>query len=185
MPYLCSLARWTDHRDYTILRALAFDFPEDPNVHDLKDQYLSGPALMVCPVTHPMYYDQGSTLLHGIPRTRPVYLPARIDWYDFWAGRRYAGGQTIEAAAPLDILPLFVRAGSILPLGPVVQHTEEQLDAEWEIRVYPGADGAFDVYEDAGGGLGYQTGHMHGLRCAGPMSTADFGLNGAKATSRG
>jgi alpha-D-xyloside xylohydrolase len=91
-------------------------------------------------------------------RARAVYLPAGCDWIDFWSGRRYAGGQTIEASAPLEIVPLFVRAGAILPLGPKVQYSDEQLDGAWELRIYPGADGAFDVYEDAGDGYDYERG---------------------------
>lgn len=156
LPYLYSLAGWTYHRDYTPMRLLAFDFPDDPAVHDLKDQFMFGPAFLVCPVTTPMYYGPGSAALTDVPQTRPVYLPVGTDWYDFWTGRRHAGGQTLVADAPLDRLPLFVRAGSILPLGPIVQHTGEQLDAAWEIRVYPGRNGSFDIYEDAGEGLAYQ-----------------------------
>jgi alpha-D-xyloside xylohydrolase len=158
LPYLYSLAGWTYHRDYTPMRALAFDFPDDAAVHDIKDQFMVGPALMVCPVIRPMYYGPGSTPLPEGPRTRLVYLPAGGDWYDFWTGRRRAGGQTIETAARLETVPLFVRAGSILPLGPVMQYTDEKPDAPWELRIYPGADGRFDVYEDAGEGLEYQSG---------------------------
>jgi alpha-D-xyloside xylohydrolase len=89
-----------------------------------------------------------------------VYLPGGCDWYDFWTGRRHAGGRRVEAAAPLETVPLFVRAGSILPLGPVMQYTDERPDAPWELRIYPGADGRFDLYEDAGDGLEYQSGQF-------------------------
>jgi len=158
LPYLYSLAGWSYHRDYTPMRPLAFDFPEDTATHDLKDQFMLGPALMACPVTHAMYYGPDSQTLAPTPRTRPVYLPKNSDWYDFWTGTRYAGGQAIDADAPLEIMPLMVRAGSILPLGPVMQYTDEKPDGAWEIRVYPGCDGRFDVYEDDGEGLQYQRG---------------------------
>jgi len=105
-----------------------------------------------------MDYGPDSTPLSGIKHSRSVYLPAGCDWYDFWTGKRYAGGQTIEAAAPLEIMPLFVRAGSILPLGPKVQHSAEQPGAEWELRIYPGADGTFDLYEDEGDSYRYEAG---------------------------
>ncbi len=150
LPYIYSLAGAEAHHARAMLRLLAFDFRHDANVYDIADQYMFGPALMVCPVTQP---GGGVTA-----QTRPVYLPAGTDWYDFWTGRRYEGGQTIDADAPLDILPLYVRAGSVLPLGPHIQHSGEQLAAPWEIRIYPGTDGSFAVYEDAGDSYRYEQG---------------------------
>jgi alpha-D-xyloside xylohydrolase len=158
LPYIYSLAAAETYHARTMLRMLAFDFRHDPNVYDIADQYMFGPALMVCPVTKPMYFDRNSVALENIPKTRSVYLPAGADWHDFWTGQPYSGGQVIEAAAPLDILPLYVKAGSILPLGPKVQHTGERLDAPWEIRIYPGADGSFAVYEDEGNSYRYEQG---------------------------
>jgi alpha-D-xyloside xylohydrolase len=87
------------------MRALPLDFPNDPKVSDLRDEYMFGPAFLVAPVT-----DQGAT-------SREVYLPAGTDWYNFWTNERVKGGQTITVAAPIDTIPLFVRAGSIIPLG--------------------------------------------------------------------
>jgi len=87
-----------------------------------------------------------------------VYLPAGCDWYDFRTGKRHTGGQTITAAAPLDSIPVFVRSGTILPLGPVMQSTSETSTDPIELRVYPGADADFTLYEDAGDGNGYQRG---------------------------
>ncbi len=160
LPYLYSLAGWTTHRGYTPMRALVFDFRHDRAVYDVDDQFMLGPALLVCPVTHPIHYGPGSTPLTGTAATRSVYLPAGCDWYDFWTGRRYDGGQRIEAAAPLEQIPVFVRAGSVLPLGPVVSHTGESSEGPLEIRVYPGADASFDLYEDAGDGYGYEHGEF-------------------------
>ena len=150
LPYLYSLAGAETHHAHIMLRLLAFDFRDDPNVYDIADQYMFGPALLVCPVTCP----NGGV----VSQTRPVYLPAGTAWYDFWTGQRYEGGQTIDADAPLDILPLYVRAGSLLPMGPHIQHSGEQLAAPWEIRIYPGADGSFAVYEDEGDSYRYEYG---------------------------
>ncbi len=158
LPYIYSLAGWVHHRDYIMMRLLAFDFPNDPEVFDLRDQYMFGPSLMVCPVTHPMHYGPDSTPLHGVAQSRPVYLPQGRDWYDFWTGTPHKGGQWIDAQAPLNQVPIFVPAGAILPLGPMIEHTGQQRDAAWEIRVYPGADGAFELYDDAGEGYDYERG---------------------------
>ena len=158
LPYLYSLAGWTTHRGYTPMRSLVFDFRHDPATHRVDDQFMLGPALLVAPVTHPVWFGPGSTPLTGTSASRPVYLPAGCDWYDFWTGQRHAGGRSVEAAAPLERIPLFVRAGSVLPLGPDVQHTGQDPYGDLEVRVYPGADGAFDLYDDAGDGYGYEDG---------------------------
>jgi alpha-D-xyloside xylohydrolase len=158
LPYIYSLAGWTTQHDYTMLRALPFDFRSDPLTYAIRDQYMFGPALMVNPVTRPMLYNAGSQPLNGIPQTRPVYLPSGADWYDFWTGQRYAGGQTIKADAPISRLPLFVRAGSILPMGPVRQHVNDLPEAPIELHIYPGQDGSFELYEDEGDEYNYEDG---------------------------
>lgn len=160
LPYLYTLHAWESSRSSTSLRALAFDFRADPAALRVADQFLLGPALLVCPVTEPMAHGPGSTPLPEGPRTRRVHLPSGADWYDFWTGRRYAGGQDIDADAPLDRIPLFVRAGTVLPLGPVVEHTGAAAGGPVELRVYPGADSCFDLYDDAGEGWGYENGEQ-------------------------
>lgn len=145
MPYLNSLAFETWQTGMPMMRPVFFDFPADHTAWNLPDQYLFGPAFLVAPVV-----EQGAT-------SRPVYLPGGTDWYDFWTGRRYAGGQTIDADAPIDTLPLLVRAGSILPLGHEVQHTGEVQRVN-EIRVYRGADGHFDLFLDDGLTYAYERG---------------------------
>lgn len=161
MPYIYSLAGLVTHRDYTMLRALPFDFRNDPNTYDIDDQFLFGAAALVNPVTQPMYYGVGSQPLEGIDRTRPVYLPAGCDWYDFWTGARYTGGQTITADAPLEILPLYVRAGSIIPMGAHVQFADAGANAETlDLVVFPGSDGSFELYEDAGDSYDYERGEF-------------------------
>jgi len=118
---------------------------------------LFGDGIMVSPVTTPMAYAAGSTPIDGAARTRDVYLPAGT-WFDFWTGERMAGGRTVAVAAPIARIPLHVRAGSIVPLGPVAQFASEQPDAPIELRIYPGADGDYTYYEDAGEGWGYERG---------------------------
>ena len=146
LPYNYSVAARVTFQDYTFMRALGMDFPADPKVWDIADQYLFGPAFLVSPVTQPQ------------ATTRDVYLPAGTRWVDFWTGQDHDGGQTLTAAAPLDQMPLFVRAGSIVPFGPDLQYANEKTADPIELRVYPGADGAFSLYEDQGDGYGYEKG---------------------------
>ena len=158
LPYIYSLAAQVTRNSYTLLRAVALDYPNDPATHNLTDQFLFGPALLVCPVTTPMYYERRSQPLTGVAKTRAVYLPAGNDWFDFWTGVKYAGGSTITADAPLETIPLLVRAGSIIPLGPQIQFTGEKPADPMELRVYRGADGAFTLYEDEGDNYNYEQG---------------------------
>jgi alpha-D-xyloside xylohydrolase len=158
MPYIYSLAGMVTHEDYTMMRALPFDFRCDPDTYDIDDQYMFGPALLVNPITRPMYYAAESTPLNGVSKSRSVYLPKGADWYDFWTSKRYAGGHKVIADAPLDTLPLYVRAGSILPIGPDIQHTGEGSDAPIKLYIYPGRDGHFTLYEDEGDNYTYEQG---------------------------
>lgn len=169
LPYIYSLAGWVTHFDYTMLRLLAFDFREDPQVYDLKDQYMFGPALLIAPVTHPMIFGPNSTLLKDSPQNRSVYLPNGQDWYDFWTGQRFVGGQKILAPAPIDRIPVYIRAGSILPMGPSQQFVEEKPDAPLDLHVYAGHDGCFLLYEDEGDSYNYE----HGAYCIIPLHWHD------------
>ncbi|MGP0584058.1 glycoside hydrolase family 31 protein [Paenibacillus timonensis] len=157
LPYIYSLAGAVAHRSYTMLRALAFDFREDLRVHDLDDQFMFGPAFLVAPVTTAMYYGPDSRELHEVNKSRNVYLPGG-DWYDYWTDERIEGGKTIEAIADLETLPLFVRAGSIVPVGPDVQYADEQTGAVLHLKVYPGKDTVFTLYEDEGDTYHYENG---------------------------
>ena len=158
LPYIYSLAGWITQHDYTLLRALPFDFRSDPATYDIRDQFMFGPALMVNPVTCPMVYDSGSKPISGAIQSRPVYLPVGADWYDFWTGQKYSGGQTIQADAPISRLPLYVRSGSILPMGPARQHVNDLPEAPVELHIYPGQDGSFELYEDEGDQYNYENG---------------------------
>jgi alpha-D-xyloside xylohydrolase len=146
MPYIYTLAADTYFRDGTIMRGLVMDFPNDANVRNIDDEYMFGPAFLVAPVTE---YEA---------RSRDVYLPAGSNWYDFHTGKRYEGGNTIKADAPLERMPLFVRAGAIVPMGPAIQYTGEKPDAPITLVVYTGANGAFSLYHDQGTTYDYEHG---------------------------
>jgi alpha-D-xyloside xylohydrolase len=156
LPYLYSEAGHAYLDGGSLIRPVAFGYPQDPRTHDLKGEMLFGRGILVSPVVAPMYYGANSTPVDG-PRTTQVYLPQGT-WFDFWTGQSHPGGQTITVDAPIDRMPIHVRAGTVLPLGPVRQFAAEAVDAPIEVRVYPGADGAYTLYDDAGDGLGYQKG---------------------------
>jgi alpha-D-xyloside xylohydrolase len=146
LPYNYSVAWKITSESYTPMRALVMDFPKDTQALAISDEYMFGPAFLACPVTTP-----------GVT-TRTVYLPAGANWVDFWTGETFAGGKTMTADAPVSIMPLFVRAGSIVPLGPVVQYAMEKPADPIELRVYRGADGGFTLYEDEGDGYNFEKG---------------------------
>ncbi len=158
IPYIYSLAAKVTQHGTPMLRAVALDFSHDEKTHSLTDEFLFGSALLICPVTTPMYYEKNSQPIPAANKSREVYLPAGCDWFDFWTDEVHAGGQTVTTAAPLETLPLFVRAGSILPLTEAMQFVDEIPDAPYEIRIFCGADGAFTLYEDAGDGYDYEHG---------------------------
>ncbi|MGA3264456.1 MAG: TIM-barrel domain-containing protein [Terracidiphilus sp.] len=145
MPYIYSLGYRSWLTGAPFMRALPLDFPGDPNVTDMRDEYMFGPAFLVAPVTA-----QGAA-------SRQVYLPAGADWYNYWTSERVKGGQTITVDAPIDTMPLFVRAGSIIPLGAPVESTH-QAQAIERVRVYPGADADFTLFSDDGKTYAYEKG---------------------------
>lgn len=145
MPYIYSLAGMVTHDDYTIMRALVMDFGADAKVRCIGDQFMFGPALLINPVTEYKV------------RRRNVYLPAGTDWYDLRNGRFYRGGQTIAADAPYTEIPIYVKAGSILPLGPAIRYAAEKTDPI-RLYVYGGGDGNFMLYEDEDINYNYEKG---------------------------
>ena len=145
IPYIYSLAYSTRQTGAPFMRALFMDFPGDPAAADIRDQYMFGPAFLVAPVT-----EQGA-------ETRRVYLPAGSAWYDYWTDSLHQGGQTILVAAPIDTLPLFVRAGSIIPCGEDVCHLGGSPQMV-SFLVYPGRDARFDYYADDGKTYAYERG---------------------------
>ncbi len=147
LPYVYSLAGGVTLDGGTIMRPLVMDFPQDVAGRELADEYLFGPAFLVAPVSA---YQA---------RTRTVYLPDTAGgWYDFWTGAPNAGGQTLDSPAPYDSLPLYIRAGSIIPFGPDIQYTGEKPADPITVYVYSGADGVFSFYEDDGVTCGYERG---------------------------
>jgi alpha-D-xyloside xylohydrolase len=146
LPYIYSLAGAVTQDGGTMMRGLVMDFRTDARARRIDDEYMFGPAFLVSPVTE------------AKARTRTVYLPDALGWYDFWTGVAMAGKQTIEAPAPYDAIPLFVRAGSIVPFGPELHYTSEKPADPITLFVYTGADGAFTFYEDDGLSYGYEQG---------------------------
>lgn len=163
LPYIYSLAGQCWLNDGSMMRLLAFAYPRDREVWDITDQYLFGDGLMVCPVLGPMYYERESRPLSETPKTRRVYLPKGSYWYDYWTNACFEGGQWIDADAPIEKIPLFVREGSILPRAQSAISTEEMSD-EIEVMVYSGRSGEFLLFEDAGDGYDYEQGQYLATR---------------------
>ena len=161
LPYIYSTSWQVTRHQASFLRALSMDFPADRRVWDMGSEYMFGASFLVCPVTAPMYTRmEGENRVPDFSQVKnaEVYLPEGAAWYDFWTNERLEGGQTVEKAAPLDILPLYVKAGSIVPRGPQVQYATEKLWDNLEVWVYPGADGSFCLYEDEFDNYNYEQG---------------------------
>ncbi len=146
LPYIYSTAARVYHEDYTIMRGLVMDFAADSSVTDIADQYMFGSSLLVNPV-----YTQGAL-------NRSVYLPAGGGWYDMYDGKYFQGKQTITAEAPYERMPVFVKAGAIIPTGPDLQYTQERKADTLLLHIYAGQDGHFRLYEDDGLSYGYERG---------------------------
>ena len=147
LPYIYSMAAHQTLYSYSMARMLAFDYPDDEEVYDIKDEFLFG-DILVCPVTHP----RSETTI------RRVYLPKGNQWVDFWSNRSYDGGQWISLETDIHTLPLFVKAGTIIPTGEVVEYSAAQAEKQITIDVFPGADALFTLYEDSGDGYDYERG---------------------------
>ncbi len=157
MPYIYSEMGKVWLKDRSVIRFLAFDFAEDKKTWDITNQYMFGESIMVCPVIDPMYYNDEGDKIEGADKSRLVYLPSGNDWYDFYTGERYSGGETITTEAPLDKIPLFVKAGSIIPMRKPALSTEEQND-EVSFKVFSDDHAKYEYYEDDGDGYGYENG---------------------------
>ncbi len=151
MPYLYSAVRECTREGLPIMRSLWLHYPDDPIAVARGDQYLWGRDILVAPVV-----EKGAT-------QRKLYLP-RGGWYDFWTNERHEGGREITRGVDLGTLPLYVRAGAIVPMGPVRQYTAEKVDGPLEIRVYPGANGNFLLYEDDGSSFDFKQGAWMGVQ---------------------
>lgn len=161
LPYIYTLAAQAALQNGTMMRMLAFDFRGDPAALDIKDQFMLGKGLMVCPVLFPTRFTEGGERVSNPPKFRRVYLPKGARWVDFWTHERHEGGQWIDCPVALDTIPLFVPEGSILPLGVPRRHANEQPNAPVTLRVYDGRDGVGEYYSDAGDGYGYEAGESY------------------------
>ena len=178
LPYIYSVAHEVSAADGTFQRALFMDFPADRAGWERSDEFLFGRSLLVAPVVHAQYTPEAvrfddTPVDFSAARSTQVYLPKGCDWYDFRTGERLKGGRTVTRETHLDTVPLFARAGAIIPVGPDVQYTGEKAWDDLEIRVYPGADGRFVLYEDEGDTYRYEQG---------ACSTIEFTLRGRTLT---
>lgn len=157
MPYIYSMAAAVHLEDATMMRSLMFDFADDAEIRNVKDGYLFGTALLVYPVTEPFYYEKNSRKIQR-EKKKTCYLPKGCGWYDFWTNTYYEGGQYVEVDTPIDRIPLFVKAGSILPLVEQIEYADAAEGQKLKLKVYAGDDGKFRYYEDCGDGYGYEQG---------------------------
>lgn len=146
MPYIYSLTGAIYHKNYTIMRGLAMDFSADRRVFNVDDEYMFGPSLLVCPV-----HKYGE-------RKRDVYFPNNGGWYNLYDGNYVAGGQKVSVEAPYERMPVFVREGSIIPVGPQIEYTDQKPGAPIDLYIYAGADATFELYEDEGTNYNYENG---------------------------
>lgn len=145
----------------TMMRALMMDFPTDKKVWNIDNEYMFGKSMLVCPVTDSMYTSRsnGNTTVDlNTIKKQKLYLPGGAEWFDFWTGEKLKGGQEVEKEAKIDIMPLYVKAGSIIPMAPFQQYTNEKKSDALELRIYDGADGNFTLYEDEGDNYNYEKG---------------------------
>lgn len=180
LPYLYSISWEVTSQQSSMMRALVMDFASDKQALDINDEFMVGKSLLVSPVTEPMYWRNkqsgAKTMMvedFSIVKSKEVYLPKGADWFDFWTGDYMPGGQKVAKEVPLDILPLYVKAGSIVPWGPAVQYADEKKWDNLEIRVYEGANGEFVLYEDENDNYNYKNG---------VYSTIRFSWNNKKKT---
>ena len=179
IPYLYSLAWQVTSNNGSYMRPLFADFAQDKKVWNMTDEFLFGHSILACPIVNAQYTaeriirtnamtgwdrqnntnaDDNLNVDWNEPKTATKYLPKGTAWYDFWTGQRYSGGKTVTLQTTFDRVPMFVRAGSILPLGPEMQYVGEKPWDNLEMRVYPGADAQFTLYEDEGDSYNYEKG---------------------------
>jgi alpha-D-xyloside xylohydrolase len=165
LPYIYSASRDVTARQSSMMRALVMDFADDRQALDINDEFMFGRSLLVSPVTEAMYWKNqvsGNDTVKVADftkiKTKEVYLPKGASWYDFWTLEKFSGGQRVKKEVPIDIIPLYVKAGSILPIGPKVQYASEKKWDKLEIRIYEGANAEFTLYEDENDNYNYEKG---------------------------
>ncbi|MBP7507229.1 MAG: DUF5110 domain-containing protein [Prolixibacteraceae bacterium] len=172
LPYIYSASWEVTSNQSSMMRALVMDYANDTKALDINDEYLFGKSILVCPVTKPMYNDGKQANFDSV-KSREVYLPKGNDWFDFWSGEKIKGGQVINREVPIDIIPLYIKAGTVLPVGPKAQYATEKKWDNLELRIYEGSDGEFTLYEDENDNYNYEKGEY---------STISFKWNNAKRT---
>ena len=170
LPYIYAASWDITANQSSMMRALVMDFSKDKQALDINDEYMFGKSILVCPVTNSMYSKNTEEDFSSV-KTKELYLPKGSDWYDFWTGEKYTGGQKLNKESPLDIIPLYIKAGTILPIGPKVQYATEKKWDNIELRLYEGANGEFTLYEDENDNYNYEKG---------AYSTITFTWNDAK-----
>ena len=184
IPYLYSTASQVTNNNFSYMRPLFSDFAADKKVWDMTDEFMFGRSILACPIVEAQYtqekivkedamtgwdrkeltVDSGQLTVDWTEtKTATKYLPKGANWYDFWTGKLYKGGQNVVLTTRFDQVPMFVRAGSIVPLGPVMQYVGEKPWDNLEIRIYPGADAEFSLYEDEGDGYNYEQGYYSNI----------------------
>lgn len=165
LPYIYSTSWDVTTNRSSMMRALMMDFPSDKKALDLNDEFMFGKSILVSPITRPMYVDvvvQGkdTIMVEKFDKlgSKETYLPSGTDWYDFWTNEKLAGGKIVNKQTPLDIIPLYIKAGSIIPVGPAVQFAAEKKWDSLDVRIYPGANGKFVLYEDENDSYNYEKG---------------------------
>ena len=179
IPYLYSTAWQVTSNNDSYMRPLFADFAQDRKVWDMTDEFMFGHSILACPIVDPQYTEEKIIRTNAMTgwnrqnvtdgssagavdftatKSAKKYLPKGATWYDFWTGRSFKGGQDVTIETTFDRVPMFVRAGSILPLGPEMQYVGEKAWDNLELRVYPGADGQFTLYEDEGDNYNYEKG---------------------------
>lgn len=161
LPYMYSIGHDITANAGSMMRALSMDFASDAKVHDIDNQFMFGKSILVAPVTDSMYVNRvnGSAVEDfSTIKSHKLYLPKGADWYDFWTGEKTEGGKEISKATPIDIIPLYIKAGSILPWGPKVQYAEEKKWDNLNLFIFPGADAEFILYEDENDNYNYEKG---------------------------
>jgi alpha-D-xyloside xylohydrolase len=184
LPYIYSTSWYVSVNQSSIMRALVMDFASDKQALDIDDEYMFGKSILVCPVTESMYLKDRKADFSTI-KSRELYLPEGTDWFDFWTGEKLSGGQTVKKETPIDIMPLYVKAGSILPIGPKVQYATEKKWDNLEIRVYEGADGKFTLYEDENDNYNYEKGMYSTITFSWNDAKKSLTINGRKGTFPG
>lgn len=172
LPYIYSLTGAVTHENGTIMRPLVMDFATDRKAILLDNEYMFGKNILVCPVTQPLYTkkvegNKGVATVANIAKASSpvqVYLPKGSKWIDFWTNEMIEGGREISRECPISIMPLYIKAGSILPLGPKVQYTSEKKWNDLDICIYPGANGEFTLYEDEFDNYDYEKGAFTSIR---------------------